>query len=169
MNIKKNFFFSFLVFFFLNNPSNSYANIYYIDLDKLLINTNYGKKIISELEDENKKNLEFLKKKQDTIKDEENNIIKLKNVISQDELNVKIDNLQKKITSFNEEKQKIIKNFNEIKDIKIKNFFNEVNPIIKNYMNDNKISILIDKKNVYISIKELEITNIIIDLINSKL
>ena len=44
-----------------------------------------------------------------------------------------------------------------------------INPIIKTYMEDNSISIIIDKKNIYIGNTAYDITNNLIEIINKKL
>ena len=44
-----------------------------------------------------------------------------------------------------------------------------INPIIKDYMTDNSISMVIDKKNIYIADKNFDITENVIDIINKKI
>ena len=44
-----------------------------------------------------------------------------------------------------------------------------INPIIKEYMQKNSISIIIDKKNIYIADKNYDISNNLIELINKKI
>ena len=53
--------------------------------------------------------------------------------------------------------------------LEILKFLNEINPIIKQYMTDNQISIIIDKKNIYIADKKFDFTNNLIELINKKI
>ena len=63
----------------------------------------------------------------------------------------------------------------EIKELKIKrnknivNFLNLINPIIEKYMSDNSIYMLIDKKNIFIASKNYDITNKIVELIDSQI
>ena len=44
-----------------------------------------------------------------------------------------------------------------------------INPIIEDYMSKNSITIVIDKKNVYIANKDSDITNNLIEIINKKI
>ncbi len=44
-----------------------------------------------------------------------------------------------------------------------------INPIIEKYMSDNSISILLDKKNVFIASKDYEITYNLIELIDNQI
>ena len=49
------------------------------------------------------------------------------------------------------------------------NLLNLINPIIQEYMQNNSISIILDKKNIYIANKNYDISNNLIELINKKL
>ena len=74
-------------------------------------------------------------------------------------------------------KLKKYKNFknNEINLLKKKrnedilNLLKSINPLIEKYMKENSISILIDKKNIFIADKNYDITKNLIDLINNNL
>ena len=61
--LKQNIFI--LLFFFLINISylNAAEKLAFIDLDKVLKNSNFGKSLLIEIEDINKKNIQELKKK----------------------------------------------------------------------------------------------------------
>ena len=96
----------FIIFIFIIS-SNTYANDnYYIDIDYILNNSNLGKLIVNKLNNVNKNNLTDFKQKEIELKNLEKEISNKKNVISQNELNIEIDDLKKKITLFREEKKK---------------------------------------------------------------
>ena len=101
----KNFFFYIIVFL---NFSNVFAeeNIYYLDVDFLLNNSNQGKIIINKLKDINSKNISDLKIKEDELKSLEKEISNLKNIISSEELDKRIVNLKEKIKIYTLEKNK---------------------------------------------------------------
>ena len=92
--MKKVFIFLFVI---LLTNSNASDDIYFIDVDFLLKNSNYGKQIINKIENLNKKNISELKIKENELKDLESNISKQKNIISSEELKSKIDKLKIKI------------------------------------------------------------------------
>ena len=48
-------------------------------------------------------------------------------------------------------------------------FFKKITPIIENYVSENKIDIVLDKKNIFIASKKKEITQEIIEIIDSKI
>jgi Skp family chaperone for outer membrane proteins len=102
------------------------------------------------------------------LKNKENEIIKIKNIISENELNNKMNLLNDEIKKYRNFKNKITSELNQSKENEIKVFFERINPIIENYMNSNSISIIIDQKNIFIARSENDITNDILSLINSK-
>ena len=161
----------FIIFFlFLLTLSNSYSDdkIKFIDLDSLLEKTNIGKKIIEDLNIANNNNLLLLKPKEEEIKNRQNEINTQKNIISKDELKIKIDEYQKQVNDFQNERQKLIADFNKQKQEKINNFFNQVTPIINEYMKEEDLSIIFDKKNIFIAKSDSNITADIVNIINIK-
>ena len=65
MKFYKNFFIIFIIIFF-NFPTIAKSNttVAYLDMDFIFKNSNFGKKIISNLNETNKKNIDKLKKKE---------------------------------------------------------------------------------------------------------
>jgi Skp family chaperone for outer membrane proteins len=166
--IKKLFYIIVLVFF---TSLNSYSDdrVKFIDLDSLLEKSTIGKKIINNLNDTNNNNLKLLKPKEKKIIKDKNEINKQKNIISNEELKIKIDEYQKEVLIFQNEKKQLIENFNKKKQKQINDFFNQVTPIINEYMEKNDISIIFDKKNIFIAKSDSNITSEIINLINERL
>ncbi len=168
MKIIRNIFFIFFLLFSILSNSYSDDKIKFIDLDSLLENTNIGKKLIENLNTTNNNNLKLLKPKEDTIKKKQNEINTQKNIISNDELKIKIEEYQKQVADFQNERKQLIVNFNKKKQEKINDFFNQVTPIINQYMKENDLSIIFDKKNIFIAKSDSNITTDIINLINDK-
>ena len=86
----------FFFVFFLPFSSNSQEGLFFLDVDYLLNNSNYGKKIISKLQQINDKNLLKINNFENQLKKEESEINKIKNIISESELNTKVNDLKKK-------------------------------------------------------------------------
>jgi outer membrane protein len=168
VKIIRNIFFIFFLLFSILSNSYSDDKIKFIDLDSLLENTNIGKKLIENLNTTNNNNLKLLKPKEDTIKKKQNEINTQKNIISNDELKIKIEEYQKQVADFQNERKQLIVNFNKKKQEKINDFFNQVTPIINQYMKENDLSIIFDKKNIFIAKSDSNITTDIINLINDK-
>ena len=168
MKIIKNIFFIFFLLFSIISNSYSDDKIKFIDLDSMLEKTTIGKKIINDLNILNNNNLESLKPKEDIIKNKQNEINIQKNIISNDELKIKIDEYQKQVRDFQNERKQLVDNFNKQKQEKINDFFTQVTPIINDYMKEKDLSIIFDKKNIFIAKSDSNITTDIINLINDK-
>ncbi len=160
-----------IIFFFLIfNISFAYAeeNIYFLDLDYLLNNSNKGKIIINKLKEIDKNNTAKLKNEENQIKVLENEISTKRNVISEEEIQKKIKILRTKFNQYKIEKEKNIKEFNSTKDIELTNFFKEITPYIEEFMEKKSIKIILDKKNIFIANSNYDITRELIDFLNSK-
>ncbi len=160
-----------IIFFFLLLKSNSFAEnkVAYIDLDFVLLNSNKGKEILTNLENNEKKKSKEFEIKELKFKDDENKIISSKNIISKSQLDKDIIKFKDELNKYKKIKSEELKKLRENRNQSIISFFNLINPIIKDYMEKNKISILIDKKNIFVADKNLDITIDIIDIINNQL
>ena len=155
----------FFNFFFLNISLAN--NIVFIDLNFIINNSIIGKKVIEKLESINKENLDFIKKEQKFLNDERDKIEKTKNILSREELNKNILNLNNRLLNFNNKQDLMSKEFNELKKNEMSSLLNKINPIIEKYMIENNIDLMLKKENVYISKTEYDVSNIIINLINN--
>ena len=166
--IHRKYLFIFIVFFLFSNPVKCLGNdkISYIDIEFLINNSNLGKQILKTFNDLKTKNLEDLSRKESDLKKQNEEIVKIKNVISEEELEKKIKILKLEIKEFNIHKEKISLETNKLRNKEIENFFKKINPLIQKYMDENSIDIIIDKKNIFIARSEYDITKDILDLIN---
>ncbi len=161
----------FICFLYLVFPQNAFSNnkIVYLDLDFILSNTNIGKTVLQKLKsNETKKNQEF-KTQEQILKDEENKILASTNIINEEQLKINISEFQKKLQNYKRLKSDEITKLKKKRNDEIVNILNLVNPIIEEYMAKNSISIIIDKKNVYIANKNYDITNNLIEIINERI
>ena len=165
---KKLFFVVVFIFFGISN-SFSDQKIAFIDLDFVVENTNAGKEILNELKNLNNQNIKNLKFKEEDLKNQENEIKKKQNIISEVEFNKEVKILKEKIKIFRNEKNQMVSNFNKQKNEKIKILFDQMNPIIQKYMDQNSIDILLDRKNVYIGNIGSDITKNVINEINKNI
>ena len=158
------------IFFFLFITGKTFADskVVFIDIDFLIESSNFGKKISQDLNktyNNDKKKINSIEKK---LVEQENEIKKVQNIVSKEELNVKILKLRKDIKIFDTEKKNTAKKFNDAKSTKVKDFFDRINPLISDYMEKKSIDIIIEKKNIFIGKNTHDITNEILEIINSK-
>ena len=158
------------LFFFLFITGKTFADnkVGFIDIDFLIESSIFGKKISQDLNkiyNNDKKKINSIEKK---LVEQENEIKKVQNIISKEELNVKILKLREDIKIFDTEKKNTAKKFNDAKSAKVKDFFDKINPLISDYMEKKSIDIIIEKKNIFIGKNTHDITNEILEIINSK-
>ena len=100
------------------------------------------------------------------LKNEENKIISSKNLISEQQLDKDIEKFKKKLNDYKDFKSNELDKLQETRNNKVNNLLDTINSIIENYMEENSITIIIDKKNIYIAHKKHDITDLLIELIN---
>ena len=169
MNFAKKISTIFIVLIIFISTSNSEEQIVYLDLDNVVTNTKAGQSILSKLEKSKKSALLKFEKKEKELKKIEEEIKKQKNVISENEFKKKLVEFREEISKFRQDKQKIVNEFNQKKQIEFDEFFKKITPIIEKYVSEKKIDIVLDKKNVFLASKKKNITQEIINLIDSKI
>tara|TARA_B100001248_G_scaffold20943_1_gene14070 strand:- start:971 stop:1498 length:528 start_codon:yes stop_codon:yes gene_type:complete len=165
--MKKVFYF-FVLFFFYINVAHSKSNIAYLDVQLIIDKSDLGKfykKKISNKYDTIKLELE---KKEISIKDEQILIDNQKNILKEEEIKKKIKKLNNKVINYQTLRNEYSKNIL----VEKKNYSIEIlkilNPIITNYVEINNIDIVIEKKNILVGIKSLDITFNILEILNQK-
>ena len=165
----KNFFFILLISLLSFNVSKADEKISYVDIDYILSNSLAGKSLLETLKKEEKLKIENFKVSDDNFKDKEKKILAKKNLITNEEINKELKSLQIEFQSYRKNKMNKIKKFKAKRNRNILNFIKLINPIIENYMAENSISILLDKKNIFIASKDYDITKNLITLIDNKI
>ena len=160
----------FIIFIFLLNvESQANTNIAFVNIDYLFENSTIGKSIKNKLKDINQQKSQILKDKEKNLVEQENEIKKIQNIITKDELNKKIAILKKNIKDFNTEKKVFLNRFDEMQNDELQIFFSKINPIMLEYMDTNSIDLLIEKKNIFIGKSNIDITEELLLIINSKI
>ena len=163
----KSFFIKFfIIFIYLTSLSHSSEKIVYLDVDFILANSEKGKLILSNLEKKNKENIKILQSKEKTLKDEETQIIKQKNIISEVSYKEKVNQLKSKIDTFKKDKDRLAKNFNQLRKQEINKFIKLVDQILGDYVEKNAIDLVLNKKDILMGKNEYNITKEILDLVN---
>ena len=169
--MKKTKLFSLIILFLLIFTKATYSSdkIAILDLDSLLEKTNYGKKIIVELNLLNEQNLKSLQKIEAEIKLNQEDIKKQKNLLAEEELAKKVNELNSDIIEFQKKKNNLVNNFNLQKKNKLDDFFKIIIPEIEKYIDEKDITLVLDKKNIFIANKKNNITDEIVRIIDEKL
>ena len=161
----------FFIIFFLTFSTNIFAQdkIVYLDVNRLLNESEAGKYLNSELNKINNSNIEEFKKIETTIKSEEENILKQKNILKNEEFNSKVDELRDKYKSYQDLKNNKNEEINKIRNDAGSKILKIINEILSDYSTDKEISLIIEKKNIVIGKTQLDITEDILKLLNKKI
>ena len=145
------------------------SQVVYINMEKLFNESKVGislNKKISEINNLNEKNIKILEME---IKSEDENINSQKNILNEDELKKKISALNNKIKEYQNLVKKNKENLNKKKIEGTNVILNTLKPILSEYSEKNSISMVLQKQNVIIGKKELDITKDIILILNEKI
>ena len=159
----------FLILFFYLYSGNLSAEIFYIDIDKIINQTNVGKHINKEFENAKKindaKNLES----KNELQKREESLIAQKNILEANEFNNKLNLFRKDVNDFNQFSQKSNRDLqNKLMKNKA-NFLKLIEPILLEYVATNNITYLLQKKYIIVGHNDLNKTKDIIDLVNKKI
>ncbi len=137
-------------------------------MDMLVSISKPGSSIFNQLKDVNNKNLNYLKKEEKKFKEKDKKLLAQKNIISETDFKNKVEELKSEINDYNQNRKKMIKEFNKLKVENTNNLLKLITPILAKYSTENKISIILQKKDLIIGKTELDITDEIIKVINNE-
>ena len=89
-----------------------------------------------------------------------------KNILSKDDFQKNIKKLKLEINNYNSARDQINNDFNKLRKDSTNEFLKLINPILIDYSNNNSISIILKKNDIVMGIRELDITDEIIQIIN---
>lgn len=160
----------YLSIIFLTIFTNLYADeTYFIDLSKVLNQSKAGAEFQNNLKKNIQNNSDNFKKTEDQIRKEEADLISQKKLISNDDYEQKVKLLREKVAKLQDDKNKFFSDTAKSRDDAKKILIETLNPILKKYMEDNNIRVVLDKQSIILADAKLELTNIIIDLLNKNL
>ena len=161
----------YIVLFFLIfiTNGNSEQIIAYVDIDKIMKTSVVGKSVLKEIENKvNSENKKFTKI-EEQIKKEEKDLNAKKNVYSKDEFEKKFSVLKSKVNKYNIDKKNSLNEINKLKISFTNKMLSKMNPLIANYASEKNISIIIRKEYMVMGKTELDISDDILKIMNSKI
>ena len=165
--------FKLLIFFFIlllfNISKINAEQIVYINMEKIMKQSKAGKHIIDKISKSNEKNINKFKKIEEDLKKQEQDLISKKNVMSQNEFQTKLDDLKKKISEYRSKRQNIIQESTKKRVQASAEFSQKIKPILGDYAAKNNISIIVQKKNIIMGKKELDITDDVLKIVDEKI
>ena len=143
--------------------------IVYLNLDKIMQQSIAGKSIKKQLENLYKENLEKFKKNDEILKSKEKKIITQKNILSKEDFQKELTSLRKEIINFQKEQVKARDEINKLRVGATNQLISKLSPILEEYAKENSISLILQKKNIVMGKKEIEITDEILSITNEKI
>ena len=159
---------SLIIFLSFIQVSLAEKSIAFIDIDVIMNKSEFGKKSYKKIDDDFNKENEKLLKIEKNLVSKEQEILKQKNVLSEDELNKKIIDLRKEINDFQSNKRLLNKKFNEMRLNITNQMAQSLNLILSKYADENDISLVIQKKFIVIARSGLDITSEILKIFNKE-
>jgi len=158
----------FIIIFFIHNIVNASTNVAYLDVQFIIDNSNLGKFYRSEIEKLQNKNNSTIILKEKEIKIKEEEFKNQKNLLNQDEIKKKIDEINSMVKQY-----QILRNDLNKKLAKEKKKFSKeilliLNPLLTKYVESKNINLVIEKKNVLVGVKSLDITKNILVIFNER-
>jgi outer membrane protein len=159
----------FLILFFCLYSANLSAEIFYIDIDKIINQTNVGKYINEEFKNLKKINDDKDLENKNNLQKREKSLIAQKKILEASEFNNKLNLFRKDVNNFNQLREKSNRNLqNKLMKNKA-NFLKLIEPILLEYVATNNITYLLQKKYIIVGHNDLNKTKDIIDLVNKKI
>ena len=162
--------FGFCLLIVIGYIQSSYANekIAFVNIDKIINQSEFGKKSFKKINTNFKKEKEKLIKIEKALISKEQEILKQKNILSEEELKNKISSLKKEIDEFQKKRISVREKFNKKKLDKTNEMVDKLNSILSKFADENQISLIIQKKFIVIGKSTLDITDKILDIFNKE-
>ena len=163
---KKKIIFLIILLFFQYENTNANDNIVYMDFNYVINNSIIGKKVLEELNKQNKKNIENLKSYQNNLKKEIDEINKIKNIASKEDIKKKISAHNANAKQYDKLKIQLSNELNKKRNEEMNKLVKLINPILETYMKENSIDMVLNKEIVYFAKDQYDISKDILDLTN---
>ena len=138
-------------------------------MDKVLTTSKPGSFVLKQLEAINSKNIKKFKEQELILKEQETSILSQRNILTKEEFKKNVDKLKLEIKDYNKKKKITVLEFKKIKLDNTNKLLKAINKILTKYSNDNSISLILQKSNLVVGKSELEITDIIIKIVNNEI
>jgi len=156
-----------LLIFFTSSYAEEFK-IVYLNVDKIMEESVAGKSIKKKLEKLYNKDLEKFKKEDENLKKKEKKIIAQKNILSQEDFKKELSNLRQEIINFQREQVKSRDDINKLRIKATAKLISKLSPILEEYAEKNSISLILQKKNIVMGKKEIDITDQILSITNKE-
>ena len=151
--------------------TNAFAEnkIVYVDMNKVLKESKVGIFVEKELTKTHEAKLDNFKKTEEELKKEEIDLISKRNVMAREDFDKNVKILNEKAQEYQAQRRKWFDDISAKRNKARAEVLKSLDPIMTDYFEQNKISLILYKRNIAIGTGELDVTDIIIDELNKKL
>ena len=166
--MKKILFFLILNFFF-SNITNSNNNIAFLDVQYIIDKSNLGVQYKKKIDLKVKEIQSKLSNSETKIKKKEIEINNKKNILKKEEITVMINELNNDLKEYKILRKSLNEDLIKEKRLYSKKILEILNPLLTNYVETNNIKLVIEKKNILVGVKTLDITRQILEIFNKEI
>ena len=159
----------FFIFFICIEQGIAKTNIAYLDVQYIIDKSELGIYYKNKLNLIKNKSKSELIKKEEKIKEIQTDIKNKSNILKKDEIDSKVVELNKIVNKYQSERKILNKKFTDEKNKYTSKILELLNPLLTEYVEKNNIHLVIEKKNVLIGMKTLDITNQILLIFNDEI
>ena len=156
-----NFFFSIITY---SNTDIAFLDVQYI-IDKSDLGVEYKKLIDAKVKEIKLK----LNKSETNIKKKEKEINDKKNILKKDEITLMVNELNVDLKEYQILRKSLNDELIKEKRLYSKKILEILNPLLTNYVEINNIKLVIEKKNILVGVKTLDITRQILEIFNKEI
>jgi Skp family chaperone for outer membrane proteins len=132
-------------------------------------NSMAGKSIINQLDKKNKSYSDSFKKEETDLKNEETKLLSQKNILDKNEFQEKVSLFSEKVSTYNKKRNKTLNDVVKQKNKAQQALTKKLTPILASYAKDNSISFILSKQDIVIGKTELDLTSVIIEILNKEI
>ncbi len=165
--MKKILIFLILIFFF-SNKTYSNTNIAFLDVQYIIDRSNLGIQYKKKIDNKVKEIQSKLNKSEIKIKEKEDEINNKKNILKKEEINLMVNELNNNLKEYQFLRRSLNEDLIKEKKLYSNKILEILNPLLTNYVEINNINLVIEKKNILVGIKTLDITSQILEIFNEE-
>ena len=160
-----------LITYLILGITNAFAEnkIVYVDMNKILKESKVGIFVEKELTKTHEAKLDNFTKTEEELKKEEIDLISKRNVMAREDFDKNVKILNEKAQEYQAQRRKWFDDISAKRNKARAEVLKFLDPIMTDYFEQNKISLILYKRNIAIGTGELDVTDIIIDELNKKL
>ena len=149
--------------------SKSAVKIAIIDTEVIMKESLAGKSLIKQLSKIDDSNKKYFLKYEKKLKLEKEKISSQINILSKEEYDKKVLILNEDFKKYQNEVRDKLELTKSKRDKALKKILSELNVLLSNYSNENELTFIIDQKNIIIGKSELNVTNKVLKLVDSRI